>query len=213
MRALAALRTAGYRFLAIAFLYPDPARRRQLSQLSPAFLAEPGLRQLSFFRAWVPVLERLQQEPGQMLEHAYVQLFGLAGAPGPCPLCASAYLDGAPVALLETLKQEYLGAGLVHKGPHMPDHLSVALEYVSVLVEQEEKAWEQDPVRAEDVVRREREFLERYLGPWVPELCARVRRCDRSGVYAAAADALEAFLQHELDLTSVLVNPQGAEFR
>lgn len=213
MKALAEVRKAAYRFLASVFLYPDAPRRRWLRRASRVFLTEPAFAQLAFFRAWLPLLERLANGRERALEQAYLELFEAAGTSGACSLCASAYLERAPGMLLSELRHQYLEAGLVPAGGQYPDHLAVALEYMSALVGKEQEAWEQDELRAGDVLRREREFLERYLQPWVPGLCARVRRCDATGVYTAGADALEEFLEHEVALTTVLENPGAVGVR
>lgn len=210
MKALAQVRKAAYRFLACVFLYPDAARRYHLRQLSRAFLAEPAFGQMAFFGSWVPLLEQLANGPGRELEQAYVQLFNVTGTAGGCSLCASAYEDSGPGLLVGELRRRYLETGLVPTGGQPADHLSVALEYMSALVGREEEAWETDGARAGEVVRREWEFLIGYLQPWVSALCACVRRRDVVGVYAAAADALEEFVEHEVALTSVLGNPEAA---
>lgn len=210
MKTLAAVRKAAYRFLASVFLYPDAPRRNQLRRVSRVFLAEPTFRQFAFFRAWVPLLEHLSNRSGRALEQAYVHVFDVTGAAGACSLCASAYLESGPGSLVMELRRRFLEAGFAPTGRLPADHLSVALEYLSALMGSEGEAWGTDGVRAREVVRRERQFLVGYLRPWVCDLCACMRRRDVVGVYMAAADALEEFVEHEVALTSVLEDPELA---
>jgi TorA maturation chaperone TorD len=202
--ALAAVRHAAYRFFSLAFLYPDRGRRGRLRQLAQALAAERVARGLAFFPAWRECWERLGRTPGDELEALYVQLFDLAGRPGSCSLCESAYRD-APWQVVADLREQYRRAGVEPGGPEPADHLSVELEYLSVLVKTEAGAWEAGGAGLAEVLARQRHFLQAHPCGWVPELVACVRRRDPTGPYAAAAAALESFLQHEVDLTSLLL--------
>jgi TorA maturation chaperone TorD len=214
MTELGLLRAAGYRFLAALFLYPDRTRRTRLRRTARLLRETPGVRALAFFRAWQPLLERLARGAGEELEVVYGRVFGLAGEQDACPLCESAYRDADSVGeLCGLLTAMYREAGLAPVGPEPPDHLSAELEYLSVLAQREAEAWERDGEAAVQVVQAERRFLLEHPYRWVPELRRRLESSDPSGVYAAAAAAAEAFLEHEVDLTGLLGTRETAGVR
>ncbi|MDR7415444.1 MAG: molecular chaperone TorD family protein [Armatimonadota bacterium] len=208
MKALAAARHALYRFFGLVFLYPDPGRRARLRRLARALGAEKAVRGLAFFPVWRASWERLQQNLGEGLEEVYLRIFDLTGRRGGCSLCESGYRDASWQAAAE-LQREYREAGVQPKGPEPSDHLSVELEYLAVLVAREAREWEAGTAGVEEILRRQRDFLRAHPCAWVPELVVRVREHDPTGVYAAAAEALEAFLEHEGDLTELLLRQVG----
>ncbi len=214
MTELGLLRAAGYRFLGALFLYPDRARRTRLRRTARALRETPTVRALAFFRAWEPLLDRLARGTGKELEVVYGRVFGLAGEQDACSLCESAYRDSPPPGeLCGLLMAVYREAGLVPAGPEPPDHLSAELEYLSVLAQREAEAWERDGEAAVRAVQAERRFLLEHPCRWVPELRRRLELSDPSGVYASAAAAVEAFLEHEVDLTGLLCTRETAGVR
>lgn len=107
--------------------------------------------------------------------------------------------------------EEYRRLGLEPGGPEPADHLSVELEYLAALVSREAAAWEAGAEGVVEIRAQERRFLQTHPGRWVPELVACIRQHHPEGVYAAAAEALESFVQHEADLTAVLLrDPEKA---
>ncbi len=205
MTELALVREAGYRFLATVFLYPDRARRARVRRIARALLDAPEFRALAFTRAWEPLLERCAGGLGEELEAVYVRLFGLTGKGPACSLCESAYREGPAAECCGRLSQAYREAGLVPSGPEPPDHLSVQLEYLSALVHREAEAWHQAPQEAARLLHAERAFLLDHPWRWVPELGRCLQSHDAGGLHASAAEALEAFLEHEVDLAPLLV--------
>lgn len=166
------------------------------------------MRGLAFFSLWQASWERLEGNFGGELAEVYLRVFDLTGRRGGCSLCESAYRD-ASWPVVERLRREYREAGVEPKGPEPPDHLSVELEYLAVLVGREATAWGTEAAGVAETLRRERRFLRAHPSAWVPELVACVREHDPAGVYAAAAEALEAFLEHEVDLTEALLRQVG----
>ncbi len=211
MTELALVREAGYRLLAALFLYPDCHRRTRLRRAARSFRDAQELRGLAFARAWAPLLDRLSRDLQEGVEAEYVRLFGPDGSGPACPLWESAYGEGPGTELYGSLNRAYVEVGLVPAGPEPPDHLSVQLEYLSALVRREAEAWQQDVREAAKVLQAEHRFLVDHPWRWAPELVRRLQRHGPGGLYGSAAAALEAFLEHEVDLTGLLVERAAAE--
>jgi TorA maturation chaperone TorD len=214
---LARLRRALYRFLGAVFLPPRKDRHAQLLEAAQAMRAEQeALAGFYWYLPWRRLLDRLATEDPPSageLATAYTSLFavGPGGRPS-CPPYASCYLDpdrSAAGWIPLLLEREYCAAG-VALSPSLhepPDHLSVELEYTAVLCEREAEAWEVAPVTGlRRVLRRERRFLEQFLGSWIPVFANQLVLRDTTGVYAAAAVACDALVRHDLDLLALLLD-------
>ncbi len=214
---LARLRRALYRFLGAVFLPPQEDRHAQLLEAAQALRAEQEtLAGFHWYLPWRRLLDRLTTEDPPSageLATAYVALFivGPSGRPS-CPLYASCYLDPERSAtgwIPLLLEREYRAGG-VELSPSLhepPDHLAVELEYTAVLCEREAEAWEFAPVTAlRRVLRRERRFIERFLGSWLPLFANQLVLYDTTGVYTAAAVACDTLVRHDLDLLALLLD-------
>ncbi len=130
----------------------------------------------------------------------------------PCLPYESVYLDpggqaaGWIVALLE---REYAVAGLALSPSlkDLPDHVAVELEFMAFLCGQEADAWNNGAV--EDSVQfleHQATFLDRHLSRWFPEWARQVTTADSKGIYSVVAETAWAFISHDQDLISSLLD-------
>lgn len=125
------------------------------------------------------------------LAAAYAGLFLGAGGPRSAPPYASAYLGArgrlydAPARAMARLLRE-ADLDVADRG-EAPDHLAVQLALLGALLERADA-----PARALHA-----ELCDRWLLSWVPAFAGDVRRLDRTGFYAAAADLALWFLRRE----------------
>lgn len=138
------------------------------------------------------------------------------GAAPPCPLHESAYLDptGRRRGLITAaVERAYAEAGLAlspSASGELPDHVALELEFLSHLCAGEETAWRRR--RADEAAAfldRERRFLDEHLLRFLPSLVRRVRESG-SGFYTDAAAAGHAFVLHDRDLISLLLEGRAA---
>jgi TorA maturation chaperone TorD len=201
---LAELRQGLYRFFAGALLPPDAARVELLGAAA-ATLAES-----EFTPAWRAAAAIFEAPPplGE-LEAEYAALFVSAEGTGTCPPLEAHY-GAAPgrAPLVDTwLRHEYarLGLGLRPDLTVPSDHVSVQLEVMSSLCHDEAHAWADGrDADATGIVRRQWTFLDRHLGRWVPLWASHVEHATVAGPWSTIVAATRAFVQHDIDLVTVL---------
>jgi TorA maturation chaperone TorD len=222
---LACLRGGLYRLFATILLPPEEARLAQLA-LGASELREydRALARLPFFGSWRQLRQALPVSPaavgGQLreLEAAYSRLFVPDLVETPCPPYESHYIDpgGEAIESIHTqLVCDYLAAGVaVDPGSEKrPDHVTIELEFMAYLCDQEAGAWES--VRSSDgsIATRDRlaqglasqcAFLSRHLGVWFPAFASRVNAAGKDGFYPLAATAAHAFIHHDRDVVATL---------
>jgi TorA maturation chaperone TorD len=210
---VAELRQGLYRFFAGALLPPDPDRLESL-RAATATLAACDVDLFAFGPAWRAAAAVLAATPPAELDAAYAALFVSPAGSGTCPPLESRYgapPGGAPFVDGE-LRREYseLGLGLRPRLEVPSDHVSVQLEIMSCLCHEEAHAWADERARvAVARLLRQREFLDRHLGRWVPAWAADVRR-ETGGPWRSVVDAAAAFVQHDRDLVGALTHLEPA---
>ncbi len=185
--AVAEARARIYALLGEAFAFPTPELHRSLGhghwlahlQGAAASLPYPlavgrGLR--------VPKsLQRLQD--------SYVALFDVGFKGPPCPLHSGHYARDR-MRVMEELVRFYHHFGLRLALGHLPDHITVLLEFMGRLAASEAKP-------GCDVLsywRAQRDFLTRHLLPWVPQMAQAVARQRASRFYKALTAFTARFL-------------------
>ena len=171
---LARARAEVYRFLAGVFGQPpQPALLERAADGSLVAEFEPlnegrGLDLLRRFREWAPSLADLER----VLAVEYTALFVIPGSRKANPH-ESIYLDpeqrlGGEVSVAVRRFYERAGAEISFGCLHLPDHLSVELEFLGFLCAREREAWEGGRT---DILRRclelQRDFLEGHLTKWI----------------------------------------------
>ncbi len=119
----------------------------------------------------------------------------------------SVYLDNGGTLMGESTIEVlayYRAAGLnMNEGfVDIPDHIAVELEFMQYLCHKHWQAESEGENKlAHDFMLQQREFLERYLIPWVPLFASRMRESTENEVYEALGENLVGFI--DLDLSSL----------
>lgn len=207
---LARLRQGFHRFFGATFLYPDPERIESLRSAASIFEAA-SLEAFAFHGAWVNFGNQLNREQDPLdIEAEYVRLFCPSTSGVLCPPNEAPYAGlrpGDTGQLLANLARDYAnyGIGLAAGKGELPDHVSVQFEVMSYLCSCEASAWEERCADAAvAALRHQRAFLEAHLGQWFRLFAERVSKMAPETLYAGATQAADAFVQHELDLLTVL---------
>lgn len=210
---LARLRRGAYRLLGAVFLHPDEGWVATLPQVAEELLAEGRpFDELAFWAQWERLLGALRdlgEADRPALEAEYVD--GLtAPSGGEVGLVyESTYVPRGEVAwVLAELDREYaeLGFSVAPAAKEPSDHAAVELDFMSLLCGKEEDAWVRgSPTEGVESLEREGRFLLRHLSRWFPELARRAASRNGDGFYALAAGAAQAFIAHDLDLVTALL--------
>ena len=98
------------------------------------------------------------------------------------------------------VRQAYQDAGfdLGETETDIPDHISVELDFLSLLAGQEAQAWsDHDKAGAAKTLKLQHEFISRHLGKWASAFCAKVEEEAEFSFYPAFADLLRGYLSGE----------------
>jgi DMSO reductase family type II enzyme chaperone len=210
-----------YRFLAQAYEYPGETGWGWLCQSSvqgacraavEVFGDRTSLRTQAALL--LPLLEHSQLES---FTCDYIAVFGHA-ARGSCPLNEIEYGDLKADPLyqphrLADLAAFYSAFGLemTADAPERQDHLSIELEFMSVLAAKEAYALDQS-LGAEPLNlcrAAQKQFLREHLGRWTPAFARRLVRTVGDGALGALAQFTQAFI--ELDCRRSGVSPGSDE--
>lgn len=98
------------------------------------------------------------------------------------------------------VRQTYRAAGfdLGESETDIPDHLSVELDFLSLLSSEEAHAWrDRNQNRAAKFLHLQHDFISRHLGKWAAAFCAKVTEAAEFSYYPAFADLLRVYLSGE----------------
>ncbi len=199
----AAARSAAYalfsQLVASPFDAPSPA-----AALPPADLEEVATQLESRLPypldlgPLVAAAAELEEADAERLASAYSALFEVGSSGAAVPL-REEVAEGSPEkAKEETLRfYEFFGYSLAEERQWAPDHLAIQLEFLHFLAFRESR--EQDPDGATSYRLAQRDFLERHLCRWFPEVLDGVRRHAEEPYWRALFEALGAFIGTDAD--------------
>ena len=188
--------------LALEFAYPtntvlDHLKARWSELLATSLPWPEGVRQ-PFERA----THLLHTTDGEVLEGDQIRLFGPAGR---CSLHETAYGDAGRLlgkaAYLADISGFYLAFGLqpAPTDTHPEDHLTLELEFMSILALKEAYALAEGWVEHLEVTREaQRKFLQDHFGTWIDALVEHLDTCDPHPFYAALGEALRHLAHAEV---------------
>jgi DMSO reductase family type II enzyme chaperone len=218
-----AARSRMYRLLASAFAFPEEAFHR--AALRGEFLSEV-LEIAAGLPYPLPLAEReplrtvLGGVPADYVEFQseYVRLFDVGVPRPPCPLYGGLYL-GSRRAVMEEVTRFYNHFGLSLSGTHreLPDHITTELEFMHFLTFREVSALQREKDRG-PYLRAQRDFLQRHLARWVPQVRALTEKQGAAPFFLGLVGLTEAFLLADLAYVASLVGstapgvaPEAAE--
>ncbi len=203
-------RGRAYGFLAAAMEYPEG----ELTGLIRAGEIARQARELFF--AIYPELEASIDWPALAeagkeddLSVEYTRLFDVGGADGPpCSLNAGAAKGDSRMGLLEELVRFYNYFGLTAAGTEaneLPDHLSTQFEFMYYLTTQQiEHEAAGEP--ADDFIRAQRDFVNRHLASWIPQMSEKLKDQKAPPYYRAIGELMARYIQIEQRLLEVAVS-------
>jgi TorA maturation chaperone TorD len=119
------------------------------------------------------------------------------------PPYGSVYLDGERRVMgnstMEVIRL-YEEAGLVMDKDfkELPDHIAVELEFMYYLIHKEVEALEKSEKDKALVIGETRNhFFNRFLSPWVPAFCKKMKESTDNLFYIALADCLSTFIANQ----------------
>lgn len=188
-------------WLARAFTYPDARDWPWLTDEATVATFTSAVRSLaldegdSLRRRADALLAQLREDRFEDFQTGYIDIFGHA-ARGTCPLNEIEYGDLKADPLFQPHRLADLAAFYEAFGVEMAgdsgerlDHISVELEFLSVLAAKEAYALEQQLDDEELALCRDaqRQFLREHLGRWTPAFTRRLARLAGGGLLAALA--------------------------
>ena len=165
-----------YRLFAGAFRHPDGEVEELIAELGIAAAAHPN----PVPPPDVPLL------PLALLSQCYTQLFEASGGRSAISLHESDFVSKTRAAVWEDIVRFYEHFGLNYNGQSIrlwPDHLALELECLHYLTFLQSSA----PADSGPLLRAERDFMDRHLLTWLPELVQRLKDAPQAGPYAALA--------------------------
>lgn len=119
------------------------------------------------------------------------------------PPYGSIYLDGERRVMgnstMEVIRL-YEEAGLVMDKDfkELPDHIVVELEFMYYLIYKEVEALEKSEREKALAIRETRNhFFNRFLSPWIPPFCEKIKETTDNPFYIALADCLSTFVTNQ----------------
>lgn len=207
-----------YQALAFGFTYPTSAVLEQLkarwAELLNAALPWPdGVKQ-----PFEQTMRLLQRADGEALEREHIRLFGPAGR---CSLHETAYGDAGRLlgkaTQLADISGFYLAFGLqaTPTDTHPEDHITLELEFMSVLALKEAYAVVEGWTEQLEVTRKAQvKFIQDHLGTWIDAMVEQLRACDPHPFYAALGEAVQRLTHAEvarLRVTPIAISGRHAD--
>jgi TorA maturation chaperone TorD len=204
-----------YQALAPGFTYPTSAVLEQLKArwaelLNAAHPWPDGARQ-----PFEQMMHLLHRTDGEALEREHIRLFGPMGR---CSLHETAYGDAGRLlgkaTQLADISGFYLAFGLqpTPVDTHPEDHITLELEFMSVLALKEAYAVAEGWTEQLEVTREAQvKFIQDHLGTWIDAMVDKLRTCDPHPFYAALGEAVQRLTRAEvarLHVTPVAITGQ-----
>ena len=137
----------------------------------------------------------------------YIRLFDVGVPRPPCPLSGGLHL-GSRRAVMEEVTRFYnhFGLSLGGESREMPDHITTELEFMHFLTFREVATLQGGQDRG-PYLRAQRDFLQRHLARWVPQVRAQAEGQKAAPFFLGLIGLAEAFLLADLSYAASLAGP------
>jgi TorA maturation chaperone TorD len=208
-------RNAVYETLSLCFSYPWGQVLPWLMEREWIVETERSLRLLSRTIPLDPLrtmnehLSNGESEIGLELTREYTRLFINAFPRVPAPPYGSVYMEEGRIIhgkTTEDVLNFYRSAGFEpdFELKDLPDHISLEMEFLGILSARESRSGSRG---ANWPGHLQREFLSRFVLPWVPTFCAQIMNNTISPFYKALGSLTAEFLEFERSCLGTLELP------
>ncbi len=126
----------------------------------------------------------------------------------------SAYRDGLTGdGITRSVRQYYhsVGGDVTVAYGDLPDHLAAELDFMFFLCENERRCWESGNIEeARQHLGAQKDFLEKHLLKWIPDLCHEIQNKTESSFYRALAGFTQRFITADVETVAELLKVAGA---
>ena len=195
----AAVRSMVYSFLARSLCVPDEEFHSLLISGELASLLSEMLSALPYSLK-LPEINNPGLPDFIFFQSEYIAFFDVGAKGPPCPLYEGAIRkERGRKAVWEDLLRFYshFGVKMSDEVRELPDQLSAELEFMHYLAFLEVRAGKEKAGSRQDLVRAQRDFLERHLAAWTPELSRRSQK-GAPPIYCALLAFLHEFISADL---------------
>ncbi len=151
-----------------------------------------------------PVEERdfftaqFQIDNAEDFQSEYIRTFDVSPGGPPCPLYEGLYYPDRRKVMEDLMRfYEHFGLKPDTNKNELPDHISMELEFMHFLSFKEAQALVHNKDRG-PFLRAERDFLERHLIKWIPEVIKKFEKANPPQYYRYLFNLLNAFLNSDL---------------
>jgi TorA maturation chaperone TorD len=119
------------------------------------------------------------------------------------PPYGSVYLDGGRRVMGDSTMEvvriyEKTGLAMDKEFKELPDHIAVELEFMYYLIYKEVEALEKlEKDKALALEETRNHFFNRFLSPWIPPFCEKIKETTDNHFYIALADCLSTFITNQ----------------
>ena len=184
------LRAQTYKVLAECFYAPDDELMALLREISES--PSDFIRQIVGIAEEVTDLEPLRVDHAKLFVGPYKLL---------APPYGSVYLEDGKLMGQSTIqvKSLYSEEGLDFVLREAPDHVSVELEFMYLLINRTIEAVNRSDYDEEhSYQQKQRSFLAGYLGQWVPAFAAKVEDAAQTDFYRKLGSVTRSFVEEDL---------------
>ena len=133
------------------------------------------------------------------LQVEYCRLFDAGAAGPPCPLNGGVYLDERMQTLEEMVRfYNHFGLTAGENFEELPDHITTQLEFMHFLCNAENE-FQGEKEETGSYQRAQRDFLNRHLGKWIPQLEEQAIENKAQPFYQSLVSLLARFIKAEQD--------------
>lgn len=191
-------RSAFYQLLGKAFSTPDADyfSRANDGLISKEFTEAAG--ELPFAVPLAESAPAIGDTTPEQFEAEYIRIFDVGSDGPPCPLFGGTYTSDRMGAMEEVVRfYDYFGLKTGAEGALPPDHITIELDFMQYLTFKE--AATASPRLARSYINAQKDFLDRQLTTWLPEMTEKLAAADPHPFFKWIGDLTLAYAQTDLE--------------